>query len=1034
MKHILLFVLLTAVNLKGQNFPYSFSQTAPAAYNEITDGTVSTATGNDGGENITLPFRFFYFGQPYTTARISVNGWLAIGNNYSGTGWLNDLASQTSNPLIAALWDDLNIDAQSQISYKTEGTAPSRVFVVQWKQVIWGGTRVNFQIRLLESDQSVKISFGSMNQPSGASASIGINDSVGGSGHFMSITPGNPPSVSVQTANNNVNTVTYLNFTEYNFAYTQQSPAAALSQITLPTTAGAVNQPVLKIGVMVSGPANPPFVTDFLFNTAGTTTPSDLAAAKIYYTGSEQFFTPADQYGMTVSSPSGDFTFTGSRQLNYGMNYFWLTYDITQNAVNGNFADAVLYSIAGIGAPDSQSVYGARKIIAGMQGVYQIGAGGQYTSLTNAVSALNSSALAGPVVFELTSGYSSSSETFPIRFGETGGSGGNNTITVRPASGVQPVTIEGSATAIFEFYKTEGIVFEGNPVPGDTAKRLIIINNQSTGNTLKFLSGNRNNSIRNCVIAGRNSSTTGGIINFMGNDTAANYNTSILSTRIQSTAAANSNTGIYVSGYYKVPSRGLEFRNLEIVNFHDAGIYLRGGTAGSVIENCSIYHTRASASSTVYGIRLDHAHLTKVSANKIWGLKTSHSAPSAVKGIFIIGGLGVNAYSYIYNNFISITDPLNCDVSGIDYYGYAENGAEIINNSIFLTGTGTLSHASAGIRKRAAAMSFEILNNIIVNERYNNPSASGLHYGIDITNSAGLQNAQNSTGSDFNNIYVVQGPQNYFGNWAGTNLTTLAFWKIYAQQDLNSGDKYIYFTSLSDLHLTGASLGDTSLKAKPLPFITTDIDGELRSLSAPYKGADENLMNPLPVELLSFYATVSEGEVTLTWETATETNNLGFEIERRVKNTDGEQTGFEKRGFIQGRGNSAVPVKYTFTDNAAPGKYIYRLKQRDLDGTVNYPAETEAEVLSPMKYSLKQNYPNPFNPSTLVQFSVPVNGRVKLMLYNPAGEEVTTLLDAELTAGEHKYELTAGKLSSGVYMLRMEAGRFSSVIKLMLLK
>ncbi len=87
--------------------------------------------------------------------------------------------------------------------------------------------------------------------------------------------------------------------------------------------------------------------------------------------------------------------------------------------------------------------------------------------------------------------------------------------------------------------------------------------------------------------------------------------------------------------------------------------------------------------------------------------------------------------------------------------------------------------------------------------------------------------------------------------------------------------------------------------------------------------------------------------------------------------------GWETLAFVEGHGNSNSPKYYSFTDKSieASGKYLYRLKQIDIDGTFEYSDEVEINLGSPNNFELAQNYPNPFNPSTVIQYSIPSNVR-----------------------------------------------------------
>ncbi|MDX1372912.1 MAG: T9SS type A sorting domain-containing protein, partial [Nitrososphaeraceae archaeon] len=175
--------------------------------------------------------------------------------------------------------------------------------------------------------------------------------------------------------------------------------------------------------------------------------------------------------------------------------------------------------------------------------------------------------------------------------------------------------------------------------------------------------------------------------------------------------------------------------------------------------------------------------------------------------------------------------------------------------------------------------------------------------------------------------------------------------------------------------------------------------------------------NPVPVELVSFVALLSEDEVLLKWTTATELNNFGFEIERRL----GEEN-WNKIGFVEGSGNSSSPKSYTFTDNNSVGgsKFHYRLKQLDNDGTYEYSNEVEVEI-TPNKFALFQNYPNPFNPSTVIKFSLPVDAGVTINLFNTLGEKVDAILNRDMSIGHHEVNYNASSLSNGIYYYKITA-------------
>ncbi|RJP64787.1 MAG: T9SS C-terminal target domain-containing protein [Ignavibacteriales bacterium] len=194
---------------------------------------------------------------------------------------------------------------------------------------------------------------------------------------------------------------------------------------------------------------------------------------------------------------------------------------------------------------------------------------------------------------------------------------------------------------------------------------------------------------------------------------------------------------------------------------------------------------------------------------------------------------------------------------------------------------------------------------------------------------------------------------------------------------------------------------------------------------------------PVPVELASFNANVTDSRIILNWITSTETNNLGFEIEHRSSTLT---KNWKKIGFISGKGNSTEPAEYNFEDkNPDPGINQYRFKQIDYDGTFEYSGIVEAEINKPARFEVFQNYPNPFNAGTKINFILPNSGYVKIQVYNSVGEEVVQLFEGMKPAGYHEIYLDASGLSSGLYLLIVKVNEnnskiFSETKKIILLR
>ena len=182
----------------------------------------------------------------------------------------------------------------------------------------------------------------------------------------------------------------------------------------------------------------------------------------------------------------------------------------------------------------------------------------------------------------------------------------------------------------------------------------------------------------------------------------------------------------------------------------------------------------------------------------------------------------------------------------------------------------------------------------------------------------------------------------------------------------------------------------------------------------------------LPVELTAFTARRDGEAIRLAWTTASETNNAGFEVQRRRSGNE-DADAWEPLGFVEGHGTTTEAQTYRFTDRdlpyAAPGA-MYRLRQVDTDGTETLSEAVEITRAAPTELQLQAPYPNPARSRATVRFTIPegtLRADAQLHLYDVLGREVRAVR-VPMKPGRHELRLNTERLASGLYLLRLTVG------------
>ncbi len=188
-----------------------------------------------------------------------------------------------------------------------------------------------------------------------------------------------------------------------------------------------------------------------------------------------------------------------------------------------------------------------------------------------------------------------------------------------------------------------------------------------------------------------------------------------------------------------------------------------------------------------------------------------------------------------------------------------------------------------------------------------------------------------------------------------------------------------------------------------------------------------------PVELVSFSGFSEQNNIFLQWQTASESNNHGFEIERKLPNMS-----WQSVGFVKGAGTTSDYRSYSYQERPDHvGNIHYRLRQIDTDGAFTLSEPVVISLKAPDRYALQQNYPNPFNPRTTIEFQLPasVNGRVELTVFNMLGRKIRILVNKQAQPGYYK-SVWDGKnedgieMPTGVYFCLLNTPEHRRVIKM----
>jgi hypothetical protein len=670
-------IRVTTVTLPGASgFPspnaisgatYSFTGSTGTLEDMSSGATVLLAADMDNFASALAPigFEFWFDGVRQTQFSVNANGLMRLGVAAVGTTSTNNLASATNVPQLAPYWDDLWIGNNGRVHYKVVGSAPTRKLVVEWQNeqiprvaVAMAGAGT-FQAWLYESTGTIEFVYGSgiaVNAANGG-YSVGFGSSAT---QFVSVTTSGP-TAAYGTANN-TQTGAITAGTKYTF--TPNTPAAP----------GALSFTAVGLNAMT-------------LNWADNATNEVGYAIYRSLDGTNYDFIRQLAAGSTSSVESG---------LASNTTWSWRVVAVTEGRVSA--------ASSGSRATTTGTVVGTRSV----------GPAGFYGSLTAAVTDINTNGLAGNVILELNTSYTSAVEAgFPLVINILGSP--SNTITIRPGLGANGLSITSAATQTINFNGATNVTIDGNVIASEP-EPLTIANTSTTGIAIQFINDAQRNGVARSTIQGVHLSSLSGVVVFSTTTgSLGNSNNIIQLNNIKDGATTPSNC-IYSEGTPAAPNTGNTISNNNISNYFGGGAVSHGirlnpngslpSNAAWTISNNRLFQTVPRTYTTISmpgGILINGGNGYTVSGNVVgfagsagFGTYTMTATDAhTFIGIQLQVGSGQNSIQGNTIAGISLstgsTSPVAATVTGISLTtGCANIGTTIGNTVGSGTGTGSI--------------------------------------------------------------------------------------------------------------------------------------------------------------------------------------------------------------------------------------------------------------------------------------------------------------------------------------------------------
>ena len=538
----------------------------------------------------------------------------------------------------------------------------------------------------------------------------------------------------------------------------------------------------------------------------------------------------------------------------------------------GTYTIKAKAELVGDTVPANDEITGTLIVQNPLSGNYTVGSGGNYSTLTAAIAALNSLGVGGATTLTLTdASYTTPAETFPLTINAVPGASATNTVTIKPGTGVTSSISGSSATCVINLNGADYITIDGSNTVGGTSRDLTITNtNAGTASAVVCIEslgaglGATNNTVKNTNLVGSTVTATNGTLFgvFSGSTTIGsasngpdNDNNTIQNNNITKTqygiysggeSAANKNTGTVITqnvmnaaspNNLNLGGIFVRFEDSVQISQNDISVLRHDGTTGQTgtVFGIALGIIPSNTVTTFTGSDVTGAMVTK---NKISGLTQLNSTGYSAFGIVI--NSVTSGTTLVANNMVSVVRAASTasDFSaGIVAGGGAGSTTQIYHNSVSMTGTrGAATYPSYGLAINSGDPIVDVRNNIFYNTQTS--SSTGKMYAI----ATGGTTFVNLT-SDFNDFFVT-GANAFVGQTgglgtAGTDRTALSDWQTATGKDGTSISSDPLFVSTTDLHLQSSPLSPAVGSGTMIAAVTNDFDMDPRPASNPDIGADE---------------------------------------------------------------------------------------------------------------------------------------------------------------------------------------------------